>query len=174
LKYNLHRIYNEFLNDPHIKEYIPASNYNTIWTGAYPFPMEGVLQKSLYDDNLMIVGDAGGFISPISGEGIDSSLVSGKIAAETAIKALEEQDYTKTILRDYRHNLEIKKIVRNFKLKHSMIDFFYENNGANLNRLLALTEKDPEFKQQVVDMFISKSLVVPNKDFFSKIRNHKN
>jgi len=36
--------------------------------------------------------------------------------------------------------------------------------------MLALTEEDPEFKSQVVDMFISKSIAIPNKDFFSKIR----
>jgi len=171
LKYNLHDTYDKFLHDKHIKKYLPASDYKTIWTGAYPFPTEGVLQKSLYDDNLMLVGDAGGFVSPISGEGIHTSIKSGKIAAETAIKALEEQDYSKNILRNYKHHLEIKNISRNFKLKHSMIKFFYENNGVNFNRMLALTERDPEFKNQVVDIFISKSIKIPGKDFFSKIKN---
>ncbi len=171
LNYNLHKAFNRFLNDVHVKKYIPTSNYKTIWTGAYPFPTEGVLQKSLYDDNLMLIGDAGGFVSPISGEGIDAAIKSGKIAAETAIMALEKQDYSKNFLRNYKNHPEIKAISRNYKLKYSMIDFFYKNNGENLNRMLALTEKDPEFKSQVVDMFISKSIAIPDKDFFSKIEN---
>ncbi|MFW9830118.1 MAG: FAD-dependent oxidoreductase, partial [Candidatus Thorarchaeota archaeon] len=56
-KYNIHEIYHEFLNDPQLKKYISASDYKTIWTACYLFPILGVLQKSLYDDNLMIVGD---------------------------------------------------------------------------------------------------------------------
>ncbi|MFX1409769.1 MAG: NAD(P)/FAD-dependent oxidoreductase [Promethearchaeota archaeon] len=171
LNYNLHEAYNRFLNDPFIKRYIPNSNYKLIWTGAYPFPIGGVLQKSLYDNNLMIIGDAGGFVSPISGEGIDAAIKSGKIAAETSIMALEKQDFSKNQLKNYKNHPEIKGISRNYKLKYSMIEFFYKNNGENLNRMLALTEKDPEFKSQVVDMFISKSIVIPNKEFLSKIKN---
>ena len=59
-------------------------------------------------------------------------------------------------------------MIRNFKLKRSMIKFFYENRGENLNKLLTLAEKDPEFRNHVVDMFLSKSL--PSQDFISKIK----
>ncbi|MFX0000466.1 MAG: NAD(P)/FAD-dependent oxidoreductase [Candidatus Hodarchaeota archaeon] len=165
--YNLMELYNEFFKNQHIKKYIPDLNYKTIWTGAFPFPAEGVLEKSLYDDNLMLIGDTGGFVSPISGEGIHTSIISGKVAAEVAINALQQEDYSKNILKKYKSHLEIKKMIRNFKFKRSMIRFFYENRGENLNKLLALAEKDPEFKSHVVDMFLSKSL--PNKEFLSKI-----
>lgn len=169
-EYNLEDVYREFLKDPYVKKYIPASDYKTIWTASYPFPILGVLQKSLYDDNMMIIGDAGGFISPISGEGIHTSIKSGMIAAETAIKALEEQDYSKNILKNFKQHSEIKTITRDFKLTYSMTNFFYENKGENLNRMLALTEKDPEFKSQVVDIFTSSSISIPSKEFFSKIK----
>ncbi|GAI63906.1 unnamed protein product, partial [marine sediment metagenome] len=29
----------------------------------------------------------------------------------------------------------IKKIIRNFKLKRSMVEFFYENDGKNLSTM---------------------------------------
>lgn len=166
--YNLITIYNQFLNDPQIKEYIPDSNCNIIWSGAFPFPAQGVLEKSLYDDNLMLIGDTGGFVSPISGEGIHTSIISGKVSAEVAINSLQEEDFSRVYLKRYKVHPEIKKMGRNFKMKRSMIRFFYENNGENLNKLLSLAEKDPEFKNHVVDMFLSKSL--PSQDFISKIK----
>jgi geranylgeranyl reductase family protein len=168
INYNLVSLYNQFLKNPHIKKYLSNTNYKVIWTGAFPFPAEGVLEKSLYDNNLMLIGDTGGFVSPISGEGIHTSIESGKAAAEVAVKALEEEDYSKIFFKKYKIHPEVKRITRNFKLKRSMIKFFYEKRGENLNKLLALAEKDPEFKNHVVDMFLSKSL--PSKEFFSKLQ----
>ncbi len=148
---------------------MPSSDYKTIWSGSFPYPGVGVLEKSLYSDNLMLIGDAGGFVAPISGEGIHASIISGQAAAEIAIKALQEEDYSKNILKKYKSHPDIKKIIRNFKLRRSMIQFFYENKGENFNKLLKLAEKDPEFKIHVKNMFLSKSL--PSKDFFAKIKN---
>ena len=167
-KYNINKIYQEFIINPHIKSLLPNSNYKIIWTGAYPFPAEGVLKRSLYTENLMLIGDAGGFVSPISGEGIQSAVISGNISAKVAIEALQAEDYSKAILNKYSTNLEIKNIIRNFKLKYSMINFFYENNGKNLNKMLSLSETDSKFREQVVNMFTYGE--APSKDLLAKIR----
>jgi len=167
IKYNLNQIYQEFLHNPNVKKYLSSSNYKNIWSSSYPFPAEGVLEKSLYNDNLLIIGDAGGFVSPISGEGIQTAIISGKIAGETAIKALKQEDYSKYFLKIYKTNPEIKRIIRNFKLKRSMIKFFYENNGKNLNSMLSLAEKDSKFREQVVNMFTYGEF--PSKDFLAKV-----
>jgi len=168
-KYNVHKIYQDFITNPYVKNNIPNLTNKIIWKSAYSFPAEGVLEKSLYADNLMLIGDTGGFVSPISGEGIQTAVVSGKIAAETAINALQEEDYSKTILKKYRTNLEIKNIIRNFKLKRSMINFFYEENGKNLNKMLSLAETDSKFREQVVNMFAFGE--VPSKELLNKINN---
>ena len=127
LKYNLNRIYKEFLNDPNIKKFLTKKNYRKIWEGAYPLPSQGVTEKSLYGDNLMFIGDTAGFVSPLSGEGICPSVVSGKIAAETAITALEKENISKQTLKNYKFNPTIKKISRGFKLTLSLIDFFFDS-----------------------------------------------
>ncbi len=170
LKYNLHKVYDEFVHNPNVKQYILDSNNKVIWSGTYSFPAEGVLEKSLYDDNLMLIGDAGGFVSPISGEGIQTAVISGKIAAETAIKALQDENYSKTSLKMYRTNPEIKKIIRNFKQKYSMINFFYENDGRNLNKMLELADIDPIFREQVINMFAFGEM--PSRDFITKIHRY--
>ncbi|MHA2281840.1 MAG: NAD(P)/FAD-dependent oxidoreductase [Promethearchaeota archaeon] len=167
IKFNIHKIYQDFLNNPNIKKFIHDSQYETIWSSSYLFPAEGVLEKSLYDDNLMLIGDVGGFVSPISGEGIQTAVTSGKVAAETAILALENEDYSKNTLKKYKTNLEIKNIIRNFKLKRSMIEFFYQNQGKNLNKMLQLSEKDSEVREQVVNMFAFGD--IPSNDLLSRI-----
>ncbi|MFX1388957.1 MAG: NAD(P)/FAD-dependent oxidoreductase [Promethearchaeota archaeon] len=169
LKYNIHKVYQEFTGNTNVKKYLPNSNSKIIWSSSYSFPAKGVLEKSLYTDNLMLIGDAGGFVSPISGEGIQTAVISGKIAAEIVIKALENEDYSKNTLKMYRTNPEIKKIIRNFKQKFSMINFFYENNGKNLNRMLELAELDSIFREQVINMFAFGEM--PSKDFIQKIND---
>jgi geranylgeranyl reductase family protein len=169
INYNLHQIYQEFLDNPNVKRYIPNSKYKIIWSSSYSFPAEGVLEKSLYDNNLMLIGDAGGFVSPISGEGIQTAVVSGKVAAEVGQEALQKNDCSINILKKYKTHHEIKNIIRNFKLKRSMINFFYENKGKNLNTMLSLSEKDPEFKEQVVNMFAFGEM--PSKDLLLKIKS---
>jgi digeranylgeranylglycerophospholipid reductase len=168
LNLNLNEIYLEFLRSPNIKKHIPDSNYKIEWSASYPFPVEGVLEKSLYDDHILLIGDTGGFVSPISGEGIQHACFSGKIAAETAIKSLEVGDYSKNVLKQYKNHPKIKKLIRSLKLKRSMRKFLYANKGEDLNKIFDLTEKDPEFKTQVVDIFMSNS--IPSKDFLSKLK----
>ena len=145
-KCNINAIFNEFINEPYIKEFFPNSNYKELWNAAYPVPSSGVKVNSLCNENIMIIGDAAGFVSPISGEGIHPSIVSGQIAAETAIKALNEETISKQTLKRYKLHPNIKKIIMNFKLKNSLIDFFFENNGRNLSKLFELTEKSGDFR----------------------------
>ena len=168
LKYNFNQIYDEFINSPNIKKYFSGSDYKEIWRGSYPISAKGILDKCLYKDNIMIVGDAAGFVSPISGEGIHPSIVSGQLAAETAIQALEMEDISNQTLKRYKQHPNIKKIIRNFKLKRSMVQFFYENDGKNLSTMFKLTEKDEDFRNQVINMFFFSA--APSKEFFSKIR----
>jgi geranylgeranyl reductase family protein len=169
LNYNLNQIYDEFLNDPNIRKYFQGSNYKKIWMGAYPLSAKGILDKSLYGDNLMIIGDAAGFVSPISGEGIHPSIVSGQIAAETAIKALNKDKISAETLKFYKQDPNIKKIIRNFKLKRSMVEFFYENNGKNLDTMFKLAERESDFRTQVINMFFFNA--APTEEFFAKIRS---
>ena len=169
LKYNLNQIYEEFVNDPHIKKYFPESNYQEIWKGSYPLSSIGVLEKSLFDDNIMIIGDAAGFVSPISGEGLLPSIISGQIAAETAINALKSNNISKQTLIAYKRHPDIKNIIKNFKLKYSLVKFFFGNKGEKINKIFKLAAKDIDFKNQTFDMFLFS--VPPSKEFFSKLHN---
>ncbi len=166
--HNLNEIYEEFLNAPYIKEYFPEHSYKEIWKASYPLSAIGVLEKSLIGENIMLIGDAAGFVSPISGEGIHPGIVSGQIAAETAVKALKAGVISKKTLKPYKQHPNIKKIIRNFKLKHSLVEFFYMNNGKNLNTMFKLAENDEEFKRQVINMFFFNA--APSEEFLTRVR----
>lgn len=169
LKFNVNNLYEEFINEPQIKRFLSASNYKQIWSANFPEPANGVMEKCLYSNNLMLVGDAVGFVSPISGEGLHASVVSGNIAAETAIIALENEEYSEKTLKKYKFHPNIKKIIRNFKLKRSLASFFYGEKGMNLNNTFKLAEKDPEFREIVASTFLFNK--IPPKDFFQKLKS---
>ena len=168
LKYNLNSIYTDFIKDSEIQNYIPRSDYKKIWEATYPLPALGVNEKNLYLDNLMIIGDAAGFVSPISGEGISPSVVSGNAAAEAAIYAIEEEDISNQTLKKYRFHPKVKKIIRNFKLNRYLADFFFEHKGRNISKMFELAQKDDDYREEVVDTLLFNH--TPSKDFLLKLK----
>ncbi|MHA1378044.1 MAG: NAD(P)/FAD-dependent oxidoreductase [Candidatus Helarchaeota archaeon] len=76
-------------------------------------------QKQFNKDGLVLVGDAAGFVDPLSGKGIAYAAASGKIAGKVIIKALEEEDkniiskeYEKKLDRDFLKALKAKKRIQ--------------------------------------------------------------
>ena len=166
---NLNQAYGEFLNDSHIKKFFPKAQYNEIWKGAYPIPALGVNEKWLYGDNVMIIGDAAGFVTPISGEGIHPSVVSGQAAAEVAINALENEDISAQSLKKYKQYPNIKKITRNFKIKVSLVEFLFQKKGQNLSKMFELANNDEKTREEVVNMFLFN--IPPSKELLLKIQS---
>jgi geranylgeranyl reductase family protein len=167
-KYNVNNFFFDFLHDPYVKKLLPSPKYKGIWKSSYPLPALGIKEKSLIDDNIMIIGDAAGFVSPISGEGIHASIVSGQVAAETAIMALENEMITKEYLRKYKSHPYIKKIIRNFKLKSSLTNFFFENEGRNLSQMFDLAKKEVKFREELINLFLFNQ--APSQEFILKTK----
>jgi len=59
------------------------------------------LEKT-FANRLLLVGDAAGFINPLTGEGIYYAMASGQIAAEAIIEALEKKLPTEEVLSKYQ------------------------------------------------------------------------
>ncbi|NVM27469.1 MAG: NAD(P)/FAD-dependent oxidoreductase [Candidatus Helarchaeota archaeon] len=57
--------------------------------------------ENTYTDNVMLIGDAGGFPCPLEAEGIYPAMVTGKLAAEVAAKAISDGDTSKPTLQAY-------------------------------------------------------------------------
>ncbi|MGD2249985.1 MAG: NAD(P)/FAD-dependent oxidoreductase [Candidatus Methanofastidiosia archaeon] len=74
-------------------------------SGMMGFP--GIV-NTIYLDNFMLAGDAAGFVSVPTGEGIYYSMVTGKIAGEVAATALKHNDTTKHSLKKYKQKTDRK------------------------------------------------------------------
>lgn len=169
LKYNINDLFNEFLKELRIRKLLSNIDYKMRWSAIFPEPATGVLEKSMLDDNLILVGDAAGFVGPISGEGIHGAIVSGQVAGETSIKAIERENFSAESLKEFKRHPNIKKIIRLFKFQRKFVNFFYENEGENLNKIFKMAENNKKFKENVINTFIFGR--TPPKDFISKIKS---
>ena len=61
---------------------------------------------TLFADGVLVVGDAAGFVNPLSREGSNFAMISGKLAAETILEAREAGDYSASTLSRYWEKLE--------------------------------------------------------------------
>src|SRR6266851_3046126 len=72
---------------------------------AAPVPIGGELDEYVAD-NMMLCGDAAGQVIPLTGAGIHTSLVAGKIAGEVAGKAAREGDVGSNRLSEYKERFD--------------------------------------------------------------------
>lgn len=121
-KRNVRDVFNAF-----IREVTPKDVFSI--HGA-PVPSGRLVNFKKLRSNLLLVGDAAGFIDPITGEGIYYALLSGKVAADSILQATRAEDphyrdiYLANI-RKIRKNITyayfLKAILYNsFVLKHFM------------------------------------------------------
>jgi len=77
----------------------PKNIDRIVFKGAR-IPLRGPIERT-YSERLLLIGDAAGFVSPISGDGISFAMASGRLAAQVAGKCLEKDDCTKKALSEY-------------------------------------------------------------------------
>ncbi len=97
-KLNLLECYHEYIRFLKEEGLIPKKLKETpIKGGALPTqPLE-----KTYADRIILVGDAAGFINPLSGEGIYYAMVSGEIAAGLIVEALQKKQTNEKFLSTY-------------------------------------------------------------------------
>lgn len=95
----------------------------------------GGLVDNRYDDNIMLVGDAAGFVDPLTGDGIKTAMMSGKYAGLVAVKAIKQADYSRKVLREY-YDLTEEKIGREFNKFNKVKEFLLTLDDNSLNRIV--------------------------------------
>ncbi|MHA1146200.1 MAG: NAD(P)/FAD-dependent oxidoreductase [Candidatus Helarchaeota archaeon] len=69
-----------------------------------------------YADNILLLGDAAGFLCPFEAEGVYYAMLSGKHAIETAVEAQQAGDYSETTLKVYENKWRNSPIGEEFIL----------------------------------------------------------
>lgn len=84
----------------------------------------------LYADGVMIAGDAAMLVNNIHWEGTNLAMMSGKLAAETAISALEKEDFSANALSLYNKKLENSFIMKDLKSYKDVMKIAEKNAEA--------------------------------------------
>lgn len=129
---------------------IPEGGYNSI--------------PKLYDDGVMVAGDAAMLVNNVHWEGTNLALMSGKFAAETAIEAIDNNDFSSNMLSFYQKKLENSFVMKDMKSYKDTIDLVHSNTESflgyypqKINEFFeAFTRVDSTPKRAVFRRFIKK------------------
>jgi flavin-dependent dehydrogenase len=141
--------------DTFIKTHPVASqkleNAEILYSQSAMMGFSSVVQP-IYLDNFMIAGDAAGFVSLPTGEGIYYSMVSGRTAGEVAAEALDVKDTSSRRLKAYKKRTD-KKIGADMKwgpwLRKLALD-----KEKDQERVVTMSIKDEWFANMTRDMII--------------------
>lgn len=99
-KYNLEKMLQDFLEMPAIKKrLLRGGQLRDVATWQLNFGSQQNLQHVF--DGAILVGDAAGFINPLTGGGIHNALVSAELAAQVADEALQANDVSRAKMQVY-------------------------------------------------------------------------
>lgn len=93
---------------------------------------EGGYKKipKLCDNGVMIVGDAAMLVNNLHWEGTNLAMISGKLAAETAIEALDSGDYSQKTLKTYEKKLQESFVMKDMHTYRDLMDIAHSRKKA--------------------------------------------
>lgn len=100
---------------------------------AHLIPEKGYYDlPKLFDNGIVVAGDAGGLINPIHREGSNLAMTSGKFAAETIIESSKKNDFSKSNLAAYQKKLEDSYVIKDIR-KYKNATQYMEKNQQKID-----------------------------------------
>ncbi len=126
---------------------LPEINHKNTTAALIPIcgPLKHVVSKRVF-----LLGDAAGFVNPINGEGIHYAILSGMIAAETALPIIQQNDFRIKSLQKYQKRC-IKEFGRNLTWFRRLQNFGFNR----LSQLLLYSQHDLEFGRLFLGLLLS-------------------
>jgi geranylgeranyl reductase family protein len=145
---NLKDYFDRFLEEPQLASWLE---------GAEPEgpPKSWSLKMGMWGarrhaQGLVMVGDAGSMIHPISGEGVGYAIESGRLAASWAHEAHARKDFSASTLSGYERQLK-KQRAREHLSGHALVNLV--PNVVMLEPLFKACEKDPGARRALIEGF---------------------
>ena len=113
---------------------IKALNFNVDNFKVHITPSGG-FKRIISTDRALLVGDAAGFIDPLTGEGIYYALKSGKIAADACCYAIEKNLFNAKFFNKYYDQICETEFNRDLRISLKISSIFYKNTDFFLNSL---------------------------------------
>ena len=93
---------------------------------------EGGYKKlpTLFGAGVMIAGDAAMLVNNLHWEGTNLAMISGKLAGETAVRALARGDFSENMLSRYQKELENSFVMKDLKTYRNLMDEAHKRNES--------------------------------------------
>ncbi len=117
---------------------------------GFGLPM-GSRRVKISGSRFMLCGDAASLIDPATGEGIGNAMLSGKLAAEQAIKCFEQNNFSENFMSGYGSAL-FRLIGKELKTKY-LIQRLIGNRPWLANAAVTLAAKNNWVKKRMQKMF---------------------
>jgi geranylgeranyl reductase family protein len=114
----------------------------------------GSFRADVAYDRALLLGDAAGFINPLTGEGIEFALESGELAAGAVVAAAAAGDFSKRGLRAYEEKCALR-FRKAFKLNYQMQRFF--ERPALVDRVFKAASTSPKVLEQLADALLGEA-----------------
>ena len=127
---------------------------------------EGGYKKmpQLYSDGVIVTGDAAMLVNNLHWEGTNLAMISGKLAGETALIALKENDFSASMLSRYQKKLENSFVLKDLKTYKDLMDVMHSRKSSFLKYYL---EKINAFFK----MFVSVDSIPKRKKYLDFIKS---
>ena len=145
---NLKDFFDRFLEEPQIAGWLAGAEPEGP-AKSWSLKM-GMWGARRYTQGLMMVGDAGSMVHPISGEGVGYALESGRLAASWAHEAHARRDFSASVLSGYERQL-MRQRARDHFCGHALVNLV--PNLVLLEPLFKACEKDPDARRTLVEGF---------------------
>ncbi|KPJ67954.1 hypothetical protein AMJ44_06950 [candidate division WOR-1 bacterium DG_54_3] len=103
----------------------------------------------IYGNGYVIVGDAAGFVSPLTGEGIYYGMKSAQLAAEVVSESLKLNDFSEKALAKYYRKIRESIIYGDMKEGWKLKRIF----DKNIEKIIRASKADPWFKEINRELF---------------------
>lgn len=123
----------DILND-FIKTHDETVNAQAVEMNVGGDPLGGVIEQR-YGDNIMVVGDAAGFVNPLTGDGIHGAMLSGMYAGQVASKAIKNGDYSREFLKEY-YDLTQTRLGDRYHKFNKIKEFIVTLDDNTLNNII--------------------------------------
>jgi len=151
-----------------IKKYLEFLGIkNILYMKRYPYLLPISPRKDGFVRNrIILVGDAAGFVDPVTGEGISMAVLSGRLAAEAIVKGkLDEKKvksfYESSIKGMILSELRIGRFLSGLTYKYPKIrDFLFRIYGQKLAEALADTAAGKTYRRLLLSPFTYLKIVL--------------
>lgn len=145
-------VMDDFLSSPALKDMLANAELVSPIKG-YPLRIDFATAPT-FSDRVLLVGETAGLVSPLTGEGIDLALESGKLAAEYLEVVFRLGDFSShglqgydTLLRDHFQRL----FIFSSRIRQIYI------NPILMNRTVRAAQKFPELKSLLINVMMGES-----------------